>query len=348
MKTLHFLAILLVFSFGMLSAHAMLTPFFGHYLPPDFVNEQLRTHKGWIAVLGTNSSQDYVGPGQCSPFFDLYMRQGSLAYPHLRNIALDLLTPTKITENQTVPLQLKVTNNENRALYNVTVLDWATNEFFDLQNFTKIGALGPHQSKTISGKFTFATDDHITCFHYNGGESIPALGYQVSAINGTGSIAGSGYFVSRIAVTILPPFKQIQLGIPKDDVECNKGLQLVMQQDGFPVCVKPATAQKLIERGWGVSSITSIHDGTLSGNVVRAGGPRSGPQANYEVDVYASDGITIVGKTLSDTQGNYSISLPAGNYTIYASDYPTKQTHHVSVISGKNTILNISYGTGYK
>ena len=154
----------------------------------------------------------------------------------------------------------------------------------------------------------------------------------------------------------LSPLQQFKSGIKAEDVKCKEGLQLVIKaEDGSPACVKPDTAQTLIMRGWGTFTVPSIDNaydqkmnGTLSGNVVRAGGPRSGPQVNYEVDVYASDGITIVGKTFSDTQGNYSILLPAGNYTIYAPDYPTKQTHHVSVISGKNTILNIAYGTGYK
>lgn len=94
----------------------------------------------------------------------------------------------------------------------------------------------------------------------------------------------------------------------------------------------------------------SQNNGTLSGDVVLAGGPSNlvGPKANYEVDVYATDGVTIVGKTLSDANAHYSIQLPAGNYIIYAPDYPTKQTHLVSVFSDKNTILNIVYGTGYK
>jgi hypothetical protein len=92
----------------------------------------------------------------------------------------------------------------------------------------------------------------------------------------------------------------------------------------------------------------SQNNGTLSGVVVLAGGPSSGPNGNYEVDVYATDGVTIVAKTLSDANAHYSIQLPAGNYIIYAPDYPTKQTHLVSVFSGKNTILNIVYGSGYK
>ncbi|NHI04618.1 hypothetical protein DYY67_1779 [Candidatus Nitrosotalea sp. TS] len=147
------------------------------------------------------------------------------------------------------------------------------------------------------------------------------------------------------------PLQQFKSGIKAEDVKCAGGFTLVLKsEDSSPACVKPDTAQKLIERGWGTFTVLSTDytyqkmNGTLSGNVVLAGGP----QANYEVDVYVTDGTTIVGKTLSDVNGNYSIQLPAGNYTIYVPDYPTKQTHFVSVFSGKNTIFNIVYGTGYK
>ncbi len=236
----------------MLSSQAMLTPFFGHTLTQDFVNEQLHAHQGWIAVSSTNSSQDYVGPGQCSPFFNLNMRQGSLAYPHLNDIQLDLLTPTKIIENQTMPMQLRVTNNENYTLYNVTMLDWAANEFFDLGNLTEINVLGPHQSKIITGNITFATKNGITCFHYNGGQSKPALGYQVSAKNQTGETMESNYFNSKIAVKIVSPFRQVTSGISTNNVECNQGLQLMIRnEDNEPTCVTPESVNKLVDRGWG-------------------------------------------------------------------------------------------------
>lgn len=95
--------------------------------------------------------------------------------------------------------------------------------------------------------------------------------------------------------------------------------------------------------------LTLQNNGILSGDVIRSGGPSlDSPEANYEVDVYAADGTTIVGKTFSDVNAHYSIQLLAGNYTIYVPDYPDKQTHFVSVFSGKNTTFNIAYGTGYK
>jgi hypothetical protein len=50
---------------------------------------------------------------------------------------------------------------------------------------------------------------------------------------------------------------------------------------------------------------------------------------NYEIDVYASDGITIAGTTFSDANAHYSIQLPAGNYIIYT--YNDTKPHLVSV-----------------
>lgn len=155
------------------------------------------------------------------------------------------------------------------------------------------------------------------------------------------------------------PLQQYNKGIASKDIKCKSDLQLIIKlEDHSPACVKSITAQKLVERSWGIINISWIGDhdtsegkmGTLSGIVSLAGGPFGlvGLKANYEVDVYASNGTTIIGKTLTDAQGNYSIQLPDGNYTIYAPDSPTRQTHFVSVFSGKNTIFNIVYGTGYK
>ncbi len=144
----------------------------------------------------------------------------------------------------------------------------------------------------------------------------------------------------------IPPLEQINAGVDPKNVTCTTGLVTVLHPTtNMPACVRPDTASILIERGWTIFDRKSIHDsnqemnGTLSGNVVRAGGPRSGSQVNYEVDVYATDGVTIVGKTLSDANGNYSIQLPAGNYTIYVPDYPIRQIHPVSVISGEILFL---------
>jgi hypothetical protein len=166
------------------------------------------------------------------------------------------------------------------------------------------------------------------------------------------------HYAAPNSISSLSPLRQYETGLAANDVKCIQGLQLVIKaEDNSPACVKPDTGTKLVKRGWGIfgeSSLVNsdIHgkNGTLYGTVVLAGGPSSmiGPKSNYEVDVYAVDGITLVGKTFSDANAHYFMQLPAGNYTVYVPDYPAKQTHFVSVFPGENTILNIVYGTGYK
>lgn len=49
----------------------------------------------------------------------------------------------------------------------------------------------------------------------------------------------------------LPPLKQLKSGLEIDQIVCKIGQALVVKSsDGSPVCVKPETKEKLIERGW--------------------------------------------------------------------------------------------------
>jgi len=47
-----------------------------------------------------------------------------------------------------------------------------------------------------------------------------------------------------------PPLKQITLGVSIDEIQCKEHLVLLKKYDGTPACVKPATIERLIERGW--------------------------------------------------------------------------------------------------
>ncbi len=54
-----------------------------------------------------------------------------------------------------------------------------------------------------------------------------------------------------IADTLLP-LEQFKSGIQTQDIQCETGFELILKsQDGSPACVKPQTAQILVERGWG-------------------------------------------------------------------------------------------------
>lgn len=53
------------------------------------------------------------------------------------------------------------------------------------------------------------------------------------------------------------PLKQSKSGIQAKDVKCVDGFTLVIKsEDGSPACVKPDTAQMLIERGWAKIIVT--------------------------------------------------------------------------------------------
>ncbi|MGI0046575.1 MAG: hypothetical protein ACREBB_05235 [Nitrosotalea sp.] len=48
------------------------------------------------------------------------------------------------------------------------------------------------------------------------------------------------------------PLEQLKSGIRAKDVICRQGFQLIIKiEDGSPACVKPETAQKLVEYRWG-------------------------------------------------------------------------------------------------
>jgi len=77
--------------------------------------------------------------------------------------------------------------------------------------------------------------------------------------------------------TVLSPLKQLKNGILPEDIKCKEGLILTIKiSDGSPACVKPKTAEKLIERGWALEtpSIDSFEECAAAGNPVMESYPR--------------------------------------------------------------------------
>ena len=63
------------------------------------------------------------------------------------------------------------------------------------------------------------------------------------------------------------PLQQFKSGIAANDVKCEQGLQLVIRaEDSSPACVKSQTAQKLVERGWGMISTLALTNNTSENN----------------------------------------------------------------------------------
>lgn len=50
---------------------------------------------------------------------------------------------------------------------------------------------------------------------------------------------------------VLSPLKQIESGIPPNEINCKEGLELIFKSyDSSPICITPETKEVLIERGW--------------------------------------------------------------------------------------------------
>ncbi len=61
------------------------------------------------------------------------------------------------------------------------------------------------------------------------------------------------------------PLKQFKSGILANDVKCIDGYTLIIKtEDGSPACVKPETAQKLVARGWGVITGSTVQLGVIN------------------------------------------------------------------------------------
>jgi len=64
-------------------------------------------------------------------------------------------------------------------------------------------------------------------------------------------LISSGIFTKTLQVHI-PPLQQIRLGMEPEDLVCSEGLVKIEKlSDNSIACVKPSTAEKLVERGWG-------------------------------------------------------------------------------------------------
>jgi hypothetical protein len=76
-----------------------------------------------------------------------------------------------------------------------------------------------------------------------------------------------------------------------------------------------------------------------------------GPMAGYEVRVLAKDGKTLVASATTDAAGRYTVSVPAGDYTIFtqrgirAEDL---ERHDLTVTSGATTTLDLTIDTGVR
>ena len=78
-------------------------------------------------------------------------------------------------------------------------------------------------------------------------------GYYFKLLNYGNSMLLSQFY-NEYNEFVPPPQQQLKNGFLPQQVICKEGLELIFKStDGSPACVKPTTAEKLIERGWASS-----------------------------------------------------------------------------------------------
>jgi hypothetical protein len=116
-------------------------------------------------------------------------------------------------------------------------------------------------------------------------------------------------FAENVNNNGLSPLKQFDSGIAVKNITCINNLTVIIKaEDGSPACVKPQTAFKLIERGWGSLVIFTTQIKNIVGTQLFA---------NYTItngkilDITTSTswiGVTVTTQTSND--GNLNIMLP--------------------------------------
>lgn len=110
------------------------------------------------------------------------------------------------------------------------------------------------------------------------------------------------------SVTITPiksPLKQFKSGIPAKNTTCQVWLQLIFKsENGSPACVKPNTAQKLVERGWAmvVTTYTQQNIPTLSNSITV-------PNTNFIINYDFAGNGKILGANMDTQSKSLILSL---------------------------------------
>jgi len=103
-----------------------------------------------------------------------------------------------------------------------------------------INVLYGSQSRTASTTFYFGETTIVSCRP----NEVIVLGKCVNAFVDEPSMD------SDIISEISSPLKQIKAGVPSDEVKCKDGLILAIRtSNDLPICVKPDSLNKMIERG---------------------------------------------------------------------------------------------------
>ncbi len=183
--------------------------------------------------------------------------------------------PTKIRVGDTFAINATLVNNSTNTInvrngcggsFSVVFDNHATSEVGKICNWMAVQIiLKPGENFTGSSLFSNlaykaimpgTANSTVTFSYVVSNQTSPNLLFE----NNSSNISKSFSFTisnqsANTTTTIPPPLKQFKSGIAAKDIKCQEGLQLVIKtEDGSPACVTSTTAQKLVERGWGISA----------------------------------------------------------------------------------------------
>jgi hypothetical protein len=153
---------------------------------------------------------------------------------------------------------------ERTAGYNYTLAgvdyNWIPkeNNYYDFGGVRVTFIVWGFDNGTVKGE-SFNLDSQLkikSIFVYNADN--PPSGYYSDRCEGCfiGTVNSTKPLVEPKNV-VESPLKQFKSGIAAMNVVCADGLTLVIKaEDGSPACVKPTTANILIERGWGIANLS--------------------------------------------------------------------------------------------
>ncbi len=116
---------------------------------------------------------------------------------------------------------------------------------------------------------------------------------------------------------IASPRHQLESGIAPENIQCREDRVLVLRTNGNPLCVKPQTAEKLIQRGWAIDVKVNVKIYTDKSEY------KQGEEINITMKNEGKEDVFFnfkVGFSISDESGNTVKSFGPGNFYL---DLPT-------------------------
>lgn len=164
-------------------------------------------------------------------------------------------------------------------------------------------------------------------------------------------LANSIIHISYGEQGVTSPRKQIDSGIPTQIITCSNGLKLIYKSiNNYPACVKPQTAQTLIQYGWGISHPVSylvkvngflIPYQITGGNMSKAYMDKQSKSLIFSTHVTSSGVLnTTLPRALIDTK------LPNGNDDKFYILMNGQEIDFTETKTTTDRILSIPFQTG--